>query len=112
MNIPYYELRVKKYKTHFWKSYCLLQSCPEYTGPTVDKIEVFQPNLVQIKVLKTQPLKSEEKDPKGPSTAPHHMVENDFEVSAVNSKEETALEPLDVKEVKTETEPVVSSKKE
>ena len=40
------------------------------------------------------------------------MVDNDFEVSAVNSKEETALEPLDVKEVKTETEPVVSTKKE
>ena len=35
MIIPYYELRVKKYKTHFWMSYCLLQSCPEYTDPPV-----------------------------------------------------------------------------
>ena len=37
MIIPYYELRVKKYKTHFWMSYCFLQSCPEYTDPTVHK---------------------------------------------------------------------------
>ena len=46
MIIPYYELRVKKYKTPFWMSYCLLQSCPEYTDPTVvsdrlQKLAVF-----------------------------------------------------------------------
>ena len=35
MIIPYYEFRVKKYKTPFWMIYCLLQSCPEYTDPTV-----------------------------------------------------------------------------
>ena len=35
MIIPYYELGVKKYKTYFWMSYFLLQSCPEYTDPTV-----------------------------------------------------------------------------
>ena len=39
-------LRVKKYKTPFWMSYCLLQSCPEYTDPTVvsdrlQKLAVF-----------------------------------------------------------------------
>ena len=37
MIIPYYELRVKKYKTPFSMIYCLLQSCPEYTDPTVAK---------------------------------------------------------------------------
>ena len=36
MIIPYYELWVKKYKTNFWMNYCLLQSCPKYTDPTVD----------------------------------------------------------------------------
>ena len=35
MIIPYYELWVKKFKTYFWMRYCLLQSCPEYTDPTV-----------------------------------------------------------------------------
>jgi len=39
MIIPYYELGVKKYKTYFWMSYCLLQSCPEYTDPTVGLVK-------------------------------------------------------------------------
>ena len=37
MTIPYYKLRVRKYKTHFWTSYCVLPSCPEYTAPTLLK---------------------------------------------------------------------------
>ena len=36
MTIPYYELKVRKCKTYFWMSYCLLPSCPEYIDPTVD----------------------------------------------------------------------------
>ena len=49
MIIPYCELRVKKYKTHLRMSYCVLQSCPEYTDPTV--YQGAKPYIFQISNL-------------------------------------------------------------